>query len=312
MSILDQHYSHFIQNAKKRQTLININGQILPINQANVSVYDRSFLYGDSLYEVVRTYQGVPFGLKEHLRRLEQSAALCQMRLSQKTSEYEREILKSIAAFRAQKGMRDQDVYVRIVVSRGAGKIGFGEKNLQTETLYVIYVEPLSSFPLNDFEKGCELHISKRIRNHPRALDPAMKSGNYLNSLLAFLSAQKKGYSDALLVDQQGFLTEGTTFNVFYIRRGIIATPPLGVGILDGITRRAILQCAIEERIPYREIRFTPEYLLNADEAFVSSSLKEVLPLLKVDGKKIGNGKPGKITRALAQALSQKIESAIK
>lgn len=288
---------------KNRGTLINLNGQFLDPADAKVSVFDRSFLYGDSLYEVVRTYQGKPFRLKEHLVRMEKSAKLCQMRFSQTLAEYEREMLRSIEAYRAQPGKQDEDVYVRIVVSRGSGKIGFGLGNLESPTLYAIIVEPISMFPNKPFEKGTKLQISERIRNHPKALDPAMKSGNYLNSLLAYLSAAEAGYDDALMVDQQGFMTEGTTFNLFYVNRGIVATAPLDVGILDGVTRRAILNLCIEQGIPCREVRFPKEYLYEADEVFVSSSLKEVLPVLDLDGKKIGNGKAGPVTRKLRDAF---------
>ncbi len=288
---------------KNRGTLINLNGEILDPADAKVSVFDRSFLYGDSLYEVVRTYRGKPFRLKEHLVRMEKSAKLCQMRFFQTSAEYEREMLRSIEAYRAQPGRQDEDVYVRIVVSRGSGKIGFGLGNLETPTLYAIIVEPISMFPNKPFEKGTKLQISERIRNHPKALDPAMKSGNYLNSLLAYLSATDSGYDDALMVDQQGFMTEGTTFNLFYVNRGIVATAPLDVGILDGVTRRAILNLCIEQGIPCREVRFPKEYLYEADEVFVSSSLKEVLPVLDLDGKRIGNGKAGPVTRKLRDAF---------
>ena len=290
---------------KNRGTLINLNGEILDPADAKVSVFDRSFLYGDSLYEVVRTYRGKPFRLKEHLVRMEKSAKLCQMRFSQTSAEYEREILRSIEAYRAQPGKQDEDVYARIVVSRGSGKIGFGLGNLETPTLYAIIIEPISMFPNKPFEKGTQLQISERIRNHPRALDPAMKSGNYLNSLLAYLTAAEAGYDDALMVDQQGFMTEGTTFNLFYVNRGIVATAPLDVGILDGVTRRAILNLCIEQGLPCREVRFPKEYLYEADEVFVSSSLKEVLPVLALDGKKIGNGKAGPVTRKLRDAFDE-------
>ncbi len=297
---------------KNRGTLINLNGKMLSPEEATVSVFDRSFLYGDSLYEVVRTYRGKPFRLKEHLERMEKSATLCQMTFSQSIAEYEREILRSIAAYRAQTGRSGEDVYVRIVVSRGSGKIGFGLGNLETPTLYAIIVEPISMFPNKPFDQGTRLEISKRIRNHPKALDPAMKSGNYLNSLLAYLTAAREGFDDALLVDQQGFMTEGTTFNLFYVNRGIVATPPLDVGILDGVTRRAIIDLCIGLGIPVREVRFPKEYLYEADEVFVSSSLKEVLPVLDLDGKKINGGKPGPVTCRLKEAFDRLVSQELK
>ena len=295
-----------------RGTLINLNGEIIPISEAKVSVFDRSCLYGDSLYEVVRTYQGKPFRLKEHLKRMEKSAALCQMKLSQPASLFESQILRSIEAFRKQKGHEQDDVYVRIIVSRGSGKIGFGLGGIETPTLYVIIVEPISLFPNKKFSTGAKLQISKRIRNHPKALDPAMKSGNYLNSLLAYLTAAEAGYDDALMLDQQGFLTEGTTYNLFYVNRGIVGTAPLDVGILDGVTRRAILNLCIEMRIPLREVRFPKNYLYEADEVFISSSLKEVMPVLNLDGKKIANGKPGQVTTALAKGFAALVRNELK
>ncbi len=303
-------------SAKKRKTIININGKIIPpeklIEQANVSVFDRSFLYGDSLYEVVRTYQGKPFRLKEHLLRMEKSAALCQMKFSHSIKVYEKEMLKSIAAYRAQAGKKNEDVYCRIVVSRGSGKIGFGLKNLESDNLFVIMVEPISMYPNPPMTKGLKLQVSKRIRNHPKAVDPAMKSGNYLNNLLSYLTAAQAGYDDALLPDQQGFVTEGTTFNIFYVKRGIVATPPLDVGILDGVTRRAIINLCVELGIPCREVRFPKEYLYEADEVFASSSLKEVLPVMNLDGKKINGGKLGPISVTLKAAFSDLVKNELK
>jgi len=303
-------------SAKNRKTIININGRIIPpvdiIKQANVSVFDRSFLYGDSLYEVVRTYEGKPFRLKEHLARMEKSAALCQMKFSQSSAVYEKEMLRSIAAYRAQPGKKNEDVYCRIVVSRGCGKIGFGLKNLESESLYVIMVEPISLYPTPPFVQGTKLQVSRRVRNHPKSVDPAMKSGNYLNNLLAYLTAADAGYDDALLPDQQGFVTEGTTFNVFYVKRGIVATPPLDVGILDGVTRRAVINLCVELGIPCREVRFPKEYLYEADEVFVTSSLKEVLPVLNLDGKKINRGRAGPVAAVLKAAFTDLVKKELK
>lgn len=288
-------------------TIVSLNGKIVPMTEANVSVFDRSFLYGDSLYEVVRTYEGAPFGLDEHLQRLYQSAALCHMTLSQEPDEYKNAIQKGIQAFRARPKYKDHDVYVRLVVSRGVGTIGFGLKNITTPTQYVIYIDSIEHYPTPPMDVGMSLQISKRVRNHPLALPPAMKSGNYLNNLLAYLTAVEEGYQDALMLDQQGFVTEGTTFNVFYIKRGIVVTPPSDVGILNGITRAFILQTCIENNIPVREVRFKPEQLYLADEVFVSSSLKEVLPVFNIDGKKISKGKPGALSLLLKEKFTERV-----
>ena len=139
-----------------------------------------------------------------------------------------------------------------------------------------------------------------------------MKSGNYLNNLLSYLTASDAGYDDALLPDQQGFITEGTTFNIFYVKRGIVATPPLDVGILDGVTRRAIINLCVELGIPCREVRFPKEYLYEADEVFASSSLKEVLPVMNLDGKKINGGKIGTISVTLKAAFEDLVKNELK
>jgi branched-chain amino acid aminotransferase len=298
-----------------QNTLVNLNGRILPWEQAQISVFDRSFLYGDSLYEVARSYEGVFFGLDEHLARLGASAGLCQMKLDQSLEDYRREILRTFEAFRKQPGQAKADAYCRIVVSRGTGRIGFGLGSLLTPSTFAIILQPVTLFTASlspeHFEKGLKLRVSPRLRNDRRALDPAMKSGNYLNSLLAFLSAADEGYDDALLCNAEGHLTEGTTFNLFYARRGIVATPPLEVGILEGITRRHVIESAREDGIEVREVRFGVDRLLAADEVFATSSLKEVWPVTQVDGKRIGAGKPGPLTRRLAALMKKRIQAAI-
>jgi len=210
------------------------------------------------------------------------------------------------------------EAYVRIIVSRGRGKIGFHEKNIEGGTELCLIIQPF--LPLDDaaFEKGTSLGIAKRPRNPSISLDPALKSGNYLNSVLAFLETVPKSSKechlnperdfaaqwpmppeDALLCDLDGFLTEGTTFNFFYAKRGILVTSPLDVGILEGITRKNLIALARTHGLPVREARFKPSDLLGADEAFVASTLKEAYPILCVNGQVIGTGKPGPITRKL-------------
>ena len=287
--------------------ILNVNGRLLPPEDALkpvIPAFDRSYLYGDSLYEVARTYESRFLFLEEHLLRLAKSAALCRMALSQPISHYRAECEKALKAFQALPGQAKTEAYCRIVVSRGTGKIGFGEENLLTPTQYVIIVQPLAPPTAEQFEKGFNYQISRtRLRNHPRATDPAMKSGNYLNSLLAYLEATKDGFHDALLCDAQGFITEGTTFNIFYVRRGIVATSPLDVGILDGITRRHAIRIARGLGLEVREVRFPKERLYEADEVFMTSSIKEVFPVTALDGRKLADGKPGPLTRKLAQAV---------
>lgn len=288
--------------------LINLNGKICSPSEAKVSIYDRSYLYGDSLYEVARSYGGKFFRLREHLERLKHSAELCHMTLGQSIQEYEDEIRKTFVEWKKLPGNEKQEAYCRIVVSRGEGRIGFAVSCLTTPTLYTIYMQPVETPTAEQFQKGYRFQIAKRIRNDRRALDPAMKSGNYLNSLLAYLECTGSGeFDDALLCNAEGHLTEGTTFNIFYARRGIIATPPLDIGILDGITRRLVIDTAREIGYEVREVRFPRERLYEADEVFMSSSVKEVFPVTKIDHVKIAKGTPGKITQELAKAYKAAI-----
>jgi branched-chain amino acid aminotransferase len=288
-----------------QNAIVNVNGQIISPTEAKVSVFDRSFLYGDSLYEVVRTYQGKFFGVDEHLKRLENSASLCHMSLAQRPDLFKKEISRTFDAFRAQKGCQNTEAYCRIVVSRGTGRIGFGLDSLITPTQYVLITQPLDVPSAEKFEAGCKLRVVDRLRNHPRALDPAMKSGNYLNSLLAYLEAREQGFDDALLANGDDHIAEGSTFNIGYVKNGILVTPPLDIGILDGITRRHILQMAQELGIETREVRFPRERLYEADEVLWMSSLREAFPVTQVDDRKIGNGKPGPITRKLSSFFKE-------
>jgi branched-chain amino acid aminotransferase len=296
--------------------VVNVNGDLKKPSEAlgaYLPVFDRSYLYGDSLYEVARTYQGKFLHLEEHLIRLFKSASLCRMKLAQPISIYKAECEKTLASFLAVPGNQKLEAYCRLIVSRGISKIGFGEENLLTPSQFVVIVQPLTPPTAAQFEKGYRYQISQqRIRNHPKATDPAMKSGNYLNSLLAYLESTQDGFDDSLLCDGQGFVTEGTTFNIFYVRRGIIATAPLDIGILDGITRRHVIDLARKMEIEVREVRYPKERLYEADEVFMTSTIKEVFPVTQLDKKRIASGKPGPMTRKLAQAFRSDVKNILK
>jgi branched-chain amino acid aminotransferase len=292
-------------------SIISMNGKIVPLEQAKVTVFDRSFLFGDSLYEVIRTYQGKPFRLGDHLDRLEASAKLCAMSLHQSRDIYAAAVMDVIRAFRSLPGEGNAEVYVRLIVSRGSGKMGFGLKNLETKTQYTLIALRAADLAPPPFEAGTRIQVSPIRRNAPEALNPAAKTGNYLNSLLAYLGAAKAGLDDAILLNADGHVTEGTTFNVFYVNRGIVATPPLDIGILEGITRKVIFEICDELKIPYREVRFPPEYMYSADEVFITGSVKEILPVTYLGNKKIAQGKPGKITKKIHARFLEKVRQEV-
>ncbi len=282
---------------------LNVNGQLMDPQATSISPLDRSYMYGDSLYEVIRTLNGAPFHMEEHFDRLECSAKLCHLKLDQSRGEYRQAILETLAHATQKHGQKD--FYCRLIVSRGVGRIGFGLENLLTKSQYSIIVFPLKPVTTDDVKKGMSLWVSDRIRNDPRALDPAMKSGNYLNSLLAFLEAKEVNggpYDDAILANHEGFITEGTTFNIFYVKNRIVATPPLQIGILQGITRLGVLENARNLGYRTREVLFKKENLYSADEVFVTSTLKGVFPVTRLDAVTYNSGRPGEVTLRLRAA----------
>ncbi len=292
------------------QAIISHNGSISPFktwDEPKISAFDRSYLYGDSIYEVIRTRGRQPFLLDEHLRRLKASCSLMRLNLEKSrwpVAAIAGEVTSALQAF-FERFPNFTDAYCRMVLSRGAGKIGFGLPNLQTDCSLTVYVLPLQDFQGATFEKGLRLNLVDRVRNSPRALDPAMKSGNYLNNLLATLEAHEAGFDDAILCDSEGFVTEGSTFNIAYFKRGVLVTSPLDVGILEGITRDYVLKTAAQAGIPVRVVRFERNHLYEADEVFLTSTLKDVFPIVQIDKVRYCGGKPGPQTRRLSRLFQE-------
>lgn len=274
-------------------------------NARLVSVFDRGYLYGDSLYEVARTYGGHFDQLDAHLERLEKSSDLNRMKLTVSREVLKREMERAATAFRDRVDA-SADVYCRVIVTRGVGKIGFGLNAVLTGNQVVIIVMKVDSPTAEMFEKGLSLHVGCRLRNSPLALSPAMKSGNYLNNVLAFLEAGEEGCDDSVLCNSEGHLTEGTTFNLFYVKRGIVVTPPFEIGMLDGITRKTVINLARETGLEVRIVRFPKERLLEADEIFVTGTVKEIFPVTRVDEKKFH---VGPITRKIAQLYKTEVRN---
>jgi branched-chain amino acid aminotransferase len=204
------------------------------------------------------------------------------MKLTQTPETLHSEIQKTLDAFFKQ-NPKTPEAYIRVIISRGVGKIGFGLENVTSGTQMVIIALPLEEPTAEARKKGIRLKIVERLRNHPKALNPAMKSGNYLNCLLAFLEAKEEGFDDAILLNEQGFVTEGTTFNIFAIQGSTLLTPPLEIGILAGITRAKILKLAQDLGLTPIEKNFKAEELLNSDEIFITGTVKEVLGVSKLN-----------------------------
>jgi len=273
--------------------LVNLDGAIAPT--ASVSVLDRGFLYGDSVYEVVRTFGGRPFGLQEHLDRLRQSAAYLYMEVPWSDAHIQSEVEKTLQ----QAG--NAESYVRIVVSRGAeSEISLQPSNELRPSL-VIVVRPIEAQPTLS-EQGIHLCLIERQRNASLALSPAAKTGNYLNNILALIEARQQGADDALLLNAEGELTEATTSNLWLVQDGIVRTPRVEAGILHGITRHFLLQLLRDRQIPYKEASLSAADLWTAEEAFLSSSVRLIMPVRKINDYTLP-ATPGKITRTLWQDL---------
>ncbi len=273
----------------------NINGQITASEDARISILDRGFLYGDSVYEVVRTYLGKPFALSRHLTRLEQSAARLVIPLPSR-AQLEEQIDATLRA------SGNKESYCRIIVTRGSGPLTL-DPTTATDPVTVILVKEYEPFPKWMYEKGIRLAIPNVRRTSREALDPAIKSGNYLNSVLAFGEARSLGFDDAVLLDKEGRITESTSSNVFAMHDGVLVTSPLEAGLLAGVTRRLILNLARENDIPCEERQLVPEELSAADEVMLTSTLREVMPVVEVDNMRIGVGVPGPIALRLRGLL---------
>ncbi|HEY3353048.1 MAG TPA: aminotransferase class IV [Polyangia bacterium] len=272
-------------------TRVYNDGRVVLPEEATVPVFDRGFLYGDSVYEVLRTFGGHPFALTEHLARLAASAAGLGLTLPARAA-----VAGAITETLAAAG--NPESYVRIVVTRGSGPIGLDPALGDRPRLVVIVTELALPDDLL-YRDGAEVAIVNVQRNHPRALDPAVKSGNYLNSVLALAEARRRGAYEAVLRDGEGRLTEGASSSIFVVTRGVVRTPPLRVGILDGITRRQTLALAQAAGIETREAMLEPADLRGAEEAFLTSTVRGILPVVRVDGAAIGDGRPGPVTLAL-------------
>lgn len=273
--------------------------------EAKISAFDRSFHFGDSLYEAIRSYNGILFAVDEHFGRLKISAEMAMFDELISREELMAMIHQACRSFFMKFG--NQDISIRITVSRGCGDINI-DTSYSSSTYTVVFVRDVPLVSKDKYETGITAAIVSRKRNLKDALDPAMKSGNYLNNVLALKEAQNLGAQDAILLNYQGFVTEGTTNNVFAIKNGELWTSPLSIGILAGITRDIMLELARKIGITTQERLFTESELKSADEVFLSSSFKEALPITTlIDASRsrytVGNGKPGQITQKMHAAF---------
>jgi branched-chain amino acid aminotransferase len=270
----------------------SVNGAVTPAAEARVSVLDNGFTFGDAVYETLRTYGGRPFHLDRHLVRLRRSAAGLRIALPLTDG-----VLRDrVDALLAASG--NEESYLRIIVSRGVGDISYAFERVQGPTV-VMVTKPHQPLPPEAYRDGVPVIVSSVRRNHPLALDPALKCCNLLNNALAMQEARDRGALEPIMLNHDGDVAEGAGSNVFLVKDGVLVTPPLSAGILAGVTRAVVLERAAALGVPLREAVVHVPELLAADELFITSSLKELVPVRTVDGVTVGAGRPGPVTLRL-------------
>jgi branched-chain amino acid aminotransferase len=286
---------------------VSVNGRITAAGEAAVSPLDRGFLYGDSVYETLRTYGGVPFRLGPHIDRLRRSAeaiGIDHERAAIDPGEAVRAILAADAADARERA-------VRIILTRGVGGVGYDPADCGPATV-VVHVRPLPLLPAGAYREGVDIAIVPVTRNARTALDPAIKSSNLLNNYLAWEAGRRLGVFEPILLNPEGHLAEGASSNLFVARDGRLRTPDLDAGLLAGITRAAVIESARAGGVEVEETRLVPADLRGADEAFLTSTLKGVLPVRRADGWPVRDGRPGALTRRVMELFSALVQAETK
>jgi branched-chain amino acid aminotransferase len=281
---------------------VYINGKFFDKADARISVYDHGLLYGDGVFEGIRIYAGKAFKLKEHVARLFESARHIKLEIPLAQEQMVKAINDTIA-------INDKkDGYIRPVVTRGSGTLGLDPRKT-SDPQVIIIVDDISMYPAELYEKGMEIATVSTIRNHPNAVNPRIKSLNYLNNILAKIEGIQAGCLEALMLNHKGEVAECSGDNVFLVKAGILRTPPLDAGILEGITRNTVIELARQADIPVEEIALTRHDVFTADECFLTGTAAEIIPVTTCDARLIGAGKPGPITRRLREMYHTLVRS---
>lgn len=272
---------------------VNIDGRLYGRDEARVSVFDHGFLFGEGVYEVLRTYGGRPFLYPEHMRRLRASAARIALECPLDDDQLLVRIRETMTA-----AALEGEAYVRILLTRGVGEIVYDPQACPTPTI-VIIVKPHVDPAPDALAQGVRIALASVVRNHPGSVDPAIKSNNLLNNALAMQQALREGAAEALMENHRGELCECAQSNIFFVRGGVLLTPPVDAGLLVGVTRQFVLEVAAAVGVPAEERTLRREDLATVDEAFLTSTTKAIVPVVQVGDARIGPGVPGPITRRL-------------
>jgi branched-chain amino acid aminotransferase len=276
---------------------VNVNGRISPEAEAVISVFDHGFLYGEGIYETMRTYNNRPFLFDRHMRRLRNSARMIALDLPFTDGELAMQITETRDVADVQ-----GEAYIRVLVTRGIGELTYDPHATPTPSIVIIVKRQVDP-PPEAYERGVRVVIVDVVRNHPDTVNPLIKSNNLLNCALAGQQAIRRGGYEGIMRNYRGELTECTTANLFVVQDGTALTPPLECGLLSGITREFLFEVGTEAGIAVREQVLRDEDLFRADEAFLTSTTRELLPIVNVDDRTIGSGSPGPITKRLLESF---------
>ncbi|HDD43012.1 MAG: branched-chain amino acid aminotransferase [Thaumarchaeota archaeon] len=279
--------------------LVYINGEFRPKDEACVSVYDHGFLYGDGVFEGIREYDGVVFKLKEHIDRLYESARAMMLEIPMSKEELMNAVIETLRRNRLK------NAYIRLIVTRGVGDLGIDPRKCKKPNVIIIAEPLLTLYSKEARLKGLSLIISSVRRDRVDATSHQIKSLNYLNSILAKIEAISAGADDAVMLDERGFVSETSSTNLFLVKDGKIITPPPTTGALLGVTRTFVMELARKLGYPVEEREVTPFELLTADEVFMTGTGAEIVPVTKIAGRVIGDGKAGKITIRLIEEFEK-------
>lgn len=271
---------------------VYVDGKYYSERDAKVSVFDHGLLYGDGIFEGIRAYNGRVFRLKEHIDRLFYSAKAIMLNLPMSRAAIAEAVLETCRRNKIRDG------YIRLVVTRGVGTLGLNPNRCKNPSLIII-AGKIQLYPVEYYERGLEIITVPTVRNLHSALNPAIKSLNYLNNIMAKIEANNSGCEEAIMLNAEGFVSECTGDNIFILKENELLTPPLSAGALYGVTRKVVMEIAAESGLLVREPNLSRYDMFNADECFLTGTGAELVPVIKIDGRVIGNGKPGPVTRKL-------------
>ncbi len=271
---------------------IYLNGKFLSEEEAKVSVFDHGLLYGDGVFEGIRSYNGKIFKLDEHLKRLYNSAKSILLEMPLEFSELKEATIQTVRTNKLK------DSYIRIVVTRGVGDLGLDPNKCKIPTLFII-ASKIQLYPEVVYEKGIDVVAVATRRNANESINPAIKSLNYLNNILAKIEANNAGATEGIILNQDGFVSEGTGENIFIVKGDTLSTPPVSVGTLEGITRDVVMELGKNIGLKVKEDNITRYDIYTCEEMFLTGTAAEIVPVVKVDGRIIGSAKPGKITKKI-------------